>query len=134
MIKVNKISKIKTSIFTTMIFLASFAIASSAEKPAPGNELYTPTRIEWAALELQALHGKNIMTHESPLTITFIHQPDGYTVLCLMQYSADVQAAVLKIERDAIKYVVDKYRETPGFSWLRLEFKENPMKERWPGN
>jgi hypothetical protein len=107
-------------------------LCGAASRP-PGIQPHTPTRLQWAALELQALYGNNTMTHESPLRITFVSTADGYTVKCLMQYTPDYPAAALKIERDSVEAAFKKYVETLGWPWLRLAISEHPMEKTWPG-
>jgi hypothetical protein len=97
-----------------------------------GLQPYTPTRLQWAALELQALYGNNSMTHEAPLRITFVPGSDGLTVKCLMAYTSDYPAAALKVERDSIDSAFKKYVENMGWPWLRLSIQERPMEKPWP--
>jgi hypothetical protein len=100
-----------------------------------GLEIYTPTKLEWASMELNVLHGKNTMTHESPVQITFMPKPKSSdTILCLIQYTNDVMASVLKINRDSIVEVFNIYKNGQGWPWLKLEITEIPMKQRWPTN
>ena len=88
-----------------LLFLTLHVNPAYPQTRRPGDEPYMPTKLEWAALDLQAAHGRTAMTHEAPLSISFIPQPDGFTVLCLLQYTTDYQAAPLKTERDSLEYV-----------------------------
>jgi hypothetical protein len=90
----------------------------------PGDASYTPTKLEWAALELQSDSGQN-WTSEDPVTINFLPLADGKTVLCLLQYNSEVSAATVKIARDSSQKVFDIYARSRGWSWLRLQFQEN---------
>jgi hypothetical protein len=90
----------------------------------PGDTAYTPTKLEWAALELQANYGNTSWTSETPVMITFLEGADGKTILCILQYTPDVSAQVLKINRDSEQIVFDKYAEGRGWTWLRLQFQE----------
>ena len=117
--------------FVVAILLLSPPSGEAQTRP-PGFEIYQPTKIEWAAVELQALHGKPSMTAESPIMITFHAQNDGVTVLCFIQHTADVQAAVLKIERESLVQAFDIYRRSRGWSWLRLQIDERPLNRSWP--
>lgn len=94
----------------------------------PGDAIYTPTKLEWATLELQATYGNNSWTTDSPVTISFIAEPDGKTVSCLFQYTADLPAAALKIDRDSISKAFEKYVQSRGWTWLRLEIQERVIK------
>lgn len=90
----------------------------------PGDAPYTPTRLEWAALELQAGFGSNTWTSETPVMINYTATDDGTTVLCLLQYTPDTPAQVVKINRDAAQHVFDKYVASHGWEWLRLRYEE----------
>jgi hypothetical protein len=90
----------------------------------PGDAPYTPTKLEWAALELQASYGSTTWTSESPVMINYIALGDGATVDCVLQYTPDVPAAVVKTNRDAAQVVFDKYVTSRSWSWLRLRFEE----------
>ena len=96
----------------------------------PGDVAYTPTKLEWAALELQADYGNTNWTSETPVTIGFMPLSDGTTVLCLLQYTPDVTAQVVKVSRDSEQVVFDKYVRTRGWSWLRLQFQEKILPSR----
>jgi hypothetical protein len=98
-----------------------------AQSPAidrPGDAIYTPTKLEWTALELQADYGQTNWTSETPVTINFSPLNDGNTVLCLLQYTPEVPAATVKIDRDSAQKVFDIYAGSRGWSWLRLQFRE----------
>jgi len=90
----------------------------------PGDAIYTPTKLEWSALELQADSGQTNWTSETPVMINFLPLADGNTVLCLLQYTPEVPAATVKIDRDSAQKVFDIYAGSRGWSWLRLQFRE----------
>lgn len=98
--------------------------AQAAGIDGPGDVIYTPTKLEWAALELQANYGQTNWTSETPVMINFLPQNDGNTVLCLLQYTPEVPAATVKINRDSAQKVFDTYAGSRGWSWLRLQFRE----------
>lgn len=118
-------------IVISALFICASAFVYGQDKP-PGLSAYSPTKLEWAALELQALHGRSLMTHESPLMVTFVPQADGVTVLCYLQYTSDFQAAALKLQRDALEKAFDLYRQSHKWQWLRLRFQERTLSEPWP--
>lgn len=90
----------------------------------PGDALYTPTKLEWAALELQANYGQTNWTSESEVMMNFAPLADGRTVLCLLQYTPDVPAEEVKTDRDVEERVFEIYANSRGWSWLRLQFQE----------
>jgi len=99
---------------------------SKAATDRPGDATYTPTKLEWAALELQADYGNN-WTKESPVAVAFGPLNDGKTVLCLLQYTPDVAAETVKTERDTKRILFEKYVHNRGWSWLRLQFQEKVL-------
>jgi hypothetical protein len=90
----------------------------------PGDAMYAPTKLEWAALELQANYGQTNWTSETPVMINFLPLDDGKTVLCLLQFTPDVPAVTVKIDRDSEQTVFESYAHSRGWSWLRLQFRE----------
>lgn len=100
-----------------------------AEQPSragdrPGDAAYKPTKLEWAALELQATYGNPNWTRDTPVVINFVPGADGKTIICLFQYTANVTEAMLKMDRDTEQSVFEKYLKTRGWAWLRLEVRE----------
>ena len=93
----------------------------------PGDELFTPTKLQWAALELQALYGNTNWTTETPVLMFFLPQPDGKTVLCVVQYTPDTTAELVKFNRDTAQTIFDKYVASSGWSWLRVKFDERVL-------
>jgi hypothetical protein len=90
----------------------------------PGDALYAPTKLEWAALELQANYGQTNWTSETPVMINFLPLDDGKTVLCLLQFTPDVPAVTVKIDRDSEQTVFERYAQNHGWPWLHLQFQE----------
>ena len=97
-----------------------------AQSPAidrPGDAIYAPTKLEWAALELQATYGQQ-WTTEDPVIINFLPLTDGHTVLCLVQYTPDASAETVKTARDSDQLIFQKFADNRGWSWLRLQIQE----------
>jgi hypothetical protein len=98
--------------------------AQATATDRPGDAIYTPTKLEWAALELQAAFGQTNWTTETPVMISFSPLDDGNTVLCLLQFTPEVPAVTVKINRDVEQKVFEIYAHHRGWSWLRLQFRE----------
>ena len=118
---------VRTVLFSAMVWL--FVLPAGADRPA--TEAYQPTKLEWAALELQVSYGATVMTRESPFRVTFIPW-NGEYVLCLLQYTTDYPAAALKIQKDSLREAFSLYRESRGWTWLRLHFQEKSIDATWP--
>ena len=97
-------------------------------KDRPGDAAYKPTKLEWAALELQATYGNPNWTSDTPVVINFVPGADGKTIICLLQYTPNVTAAALRMDRDTEQQVFDKYVNTRGWTWLRIEMREQLVK------
>jgi hypothetical protein len=102
-----------------VIFLAGFLWAQSAR---PGDAPYTPTKLEWAALELEVKYGEN-----KHISVSFRSEDDGRTVQCFLIYDGTVSAAQSKAMRDLIRMRVDDYAKNKGWDWLRVTFKEEAI-------
>lgn len=94
---------------------------------APGHEPYTPTRLEWAAMELQTLYGERTPYPARPIVVTFLPRNDGITVLCLIQYTSNYPEEALAFLKQGITRSFELYRSGRGWAWLRLQIQERAM-------
>jgi hypothetical protein len=99
---------------------------SAAAPTRPGDALYAPTKLEWAALELQANFGRE-WTRDDHVAVSYMQEADGKTVRCVLQYTPDVSARALRTSRDVVQVIFDKYQARRGWPWLRLAFEEQPL-------
>jgi hypothetical protein len=119
------------ALFLSVLSVDSLGAQETSKKAAndrPGDETYTPTKIEWAVLDLQATYGNTNWTSETPVTISYVDSGDGKTVLCVLQYTPDVPATVVKINRDSAQRTFDKYSKSRQWPWLRLQFDERVIR------
>jgi len=122
---------IPLTVLAALFFLAPLSAQKTVKTTTdiqPGDVAYSPTKLEWAALELQANYGITTYSSDSPVMIGFVAQPDGRTVLCIIQYTPDVPAEVVKINRDSSQRAFDKYVESRNWDWLRFKFQENVLR------
>lgn len=94
---------------------------------AAGDEPYTPTRLEWAAMELQTLYGERTPYPARPIIVTFLPRNDGMTVLCLIQYTSTYPEEALAFLKQGITRSFELYRSGRGWAWLRLQIQERAM-------
>jgi hypothetical protein len=106
-----------------VIFLAGLLWAQSAR---PGDAPYTPTKLEWAALELQVKHGRDFSA-DHHFAMSFSPEYDGRSVHCLLIYDRTVSAAQSKAARDLAQMYVGDFAKDKGWDWLRLNFKEESI-------
>jgi hypothetical protein len=92
----------------------------------PGDAPYTPSKLEWAALELQSYFGRT-WAPQDHVDISYMSAGDGTTIRCLLQYTPDVAAQDMKMDRDIAQVNFDKYASRRGWPWLRLKFEEQTL-------
>jgi hypothetical protein len=92
----------------------------------PGDAPYTPTKLEWAALELQARYGQH-WTSETPVSREFLPLDDGRTVICLLQYLPELPPSAVNMDREMAQALFEKYATHRGWPWLRLQFQEKVL-------
>jgi len=97
-----------------------------AQEVGPGDAPYVPTKLEWAALELQMSFGV-ASTSTYHVSVAFIATADGRTVECLITYAPTVSAATTKTERDMAQLHFDSYARSRRWDWLRINFRELPV-------
>ncbi len=58
------------------------------------------------------------------MIINFLPLDDGKTVLCLLQFTPDVPAMTVKIDRESEQTVFERYVQSRSWPWLRLQVRE----------
>ncbi|MFC1610059.1 hypothetical protein ACFL6C_03820 [Myxococcota bacterium] len=106
---------------------ALVGLLALAKTTAAGLERYTPTRLEWAALELQASHGDTWNPNDTPVMVSYRPGDDGLSIVCVIQYSKGTSANLLGMIRDTSEQVFKLYREAKKWPWLRLEFQQKAL-------
>jgi hypothetical protein len=106
-----------------VIFLAGLLWAQSAR---PGDVPYTPTKLEWAALELQVEYGQDFSPNKN-FAMSFRPENDGRTVHCLLIYDRTVSATQSKAVRELTEMHVADYAKSKGWDWLGVTFKEEAI-------
>ncbi len=94
----------------------------------PGDTPYTPTKLEWAALDLQASYG-TAWSREDPVAKAYVAANDGKTVRCILQYLPSIPAQDVKAAREVAQVLFDRYAAGRGWNWLRIQFEEMPLPE-----
>jgi len=103
-----------------VIVLAGLLRAQSAR---PGDAPYTPTKLEWAALELQTEYGQDFGPGKN-FSMSFRPENDGRSVHCLLIYDRTVSAAQSKAVRDLTQMHVADFAKSKAWDWLGVTFKE----------
>ena len=103
--------------FIGCMLMASVSFAG--KPPAPGATPYQPTKIQWAAVEMQALYG-NKLPDENHVTTLFFPDTDGVTVVCALNFEGELSEYFRDNYRASIKKSFDEYRLMMGWPWLEL--------------
>lgn len=103
-----------------IVFLAGWLCAQNAR---PGDDSYTPTKLEWAALELQVEYGQDFGPSKN-FAMSFRPENDGRTIHCLLIYDRTASAAQSKAVRELTQMHVADYAKSKGWNWLGVTFKE----------
>src|SRR4051812_45433097 len=69
----------------TLLFIACIFVGSVFAQDKPGLEPYTPTKIEWLALVLNATYREDHLRENDGLSLTYIDL-DHETILILVQH------------------------------------------------
>jgi hypothetical protein len=98
------------------------ATAQTGKNSRPGDEPYTPTKLEWAAVELQGQFGIN---DASNVSVSYMAGLDGKTMKCLLTYPSDFSVGALKTIKDGVQKTFKRYTAMRGWTWMRLETQED---------
>lgn len=106
-----------------VIGCAAFAFAQQGKKELQGNKPYTPTRLEWLALEMNASDRKTA-TERLPWRVSFVpnHKEDAILIFVLYYPSVNREKMNKDIERRILitKTTAKKYGWE---SWLKVQEK-----------
>ena len=110
-------------ILTVIVSKGPFAYGSS------GNVVIEVDRIEWAALQFQALYGNALPTPDVPVSTACVEdQHDNTTVLCVLRPTLAGSPEALKSREEALRLRFDDYKKSSGWNWLKLKFDEEPAR------
>jgi len=116
--------KVKTLLLATVVavsgwgFVQRNATAFAETRTKPGLEPYTPTRMEWLILDLQA-NGRHEMTALDAYGLNFV-SPDNETVVIFVRYSPKVSREAMNIGVDTARRLVESTAKGYGWqSWVK---------------
>jgi hypothetical protein len=108
--------------------IACLALASAlaaavvpAQEARPGDKPYTPTRLEWLEVTLNAEYSAGLS--DDQYTVGFIAEADGRTIRLFVSYDP-------KVDRELLNHVVDTAKGTimdtaRGLKWDWVQVKED---------
>ncbi len=101
------------------VFATLFAQSSFTEGPpqpaAPGLEAYTPSRLEWFAIEMQAYHGQPLTA--GGVAVRYRAKPPDTIVLEIEHYPQDGIAEAI----DSHALHLERAAQAKGYQWLKIE-------------
>ena len=114
--------KIKFQIIFVLMVLFIVLIKPSMTLALEGYKGYTPSRLEWLAVELNASHRVDL--HGSlDYLMTFVPIEKSDTILIYVRYLRSVNREVMNLNIDSVRKVIDMIAKRHGWYWLNV--KEN---------
>jgi hypothetical protein len=108
--------------------LCPIGASLAGEKKNPGLEPYLPTKIDWAALNLQAYNYKSDWRSKA-LVLERSWLSNGIdTIICRIRYKANASANGLEQAKKYAKELFETYRENNKWPWLKLKIEIKPIK------
>ena len=102
------------------IVILKLAMQSAVPPTQPGMTPYTPTRLEWLALDLEASYHEDI-GRNSDYSLHYLPKPPN-TVLIFIHYKSEASADAVNHAIDAAKEVVYQDASSHGWrSWVKVE-------------
>jgi hypothetical protein len=115
------------AVLSASVSILVFANAQP-QKPSPGSQPFTPTRIDWLTTTLQAsLRDESLQTGGFDLQIT---SSDPETVVIYVRYSTDVNRKAMNISMDAARKVIELTAKRYGWEkWVKVREDVQLLKE-----
>jgi hypothetical protein len=103
--------------------LAAFLLSTGAAqvpRTRPGLEPYTPTRIEWLALVLNASLRQDASV-DNPFTLSIVNSDDE-TILIFVRYQSNVNREIMNTAIDTAHKVIDITTKSYGWErWVKVK-------------
>jgi len=81
------------------------ATVYAQRKLSPGLESYTPTKMEWLIMDLQA-NGRTYLISDSEYSLDYLNSTDAETVTIFVRYRPNINREGMNIAIDTAKYVI----------------------------
>jgi len=119
----------KGIILVSCAFLLLAALAVRSNPPAqPGMMPYTPTRLEWLAVDLEASYHQDF-GRDSNYSLHYLPKPPN-TVLIYVHYTNETGAGALDTAIEAAKQQVNQDASSHGWSsWMKIEVQRKLIKK-----
>ena len=93
----------------------------------PGLMPYTPTRIEWLALDLEASYHQDF-GHDSGVSLHYLAKPPN-TVLVFIHYTSEASAEAVDNAIETAKQLVKQDGASHNWSWVKIEVQRKLIKK-----
>lgn len=122
---------VSTIILISVIIMLIIADASAQKKNAQyeGTKPYTPTRLEWIAVELNSGF-RTDLTPESGFSLTFVPLHNQNTILIYVRYLPTVNREIMNSAISTARELIDIKADYYGWrSWLKVreDIKMSPL-------
>jgi hypothetical protein len=111
--------------FLTMVcvcFLGSFVHAQQKSRQLRGIEPYTPTKLEWLALELNA-EGRQEFTWDSPFALTYVCIEKDDAILIYVWHLPQVNREAMNSAIDTARQLIEGKAKSRGWDWVTIKEK-----------
>jgi len=112
-------------------FVAAFVTLHSHAAPPPiepGMRPYTPSRLEWLALELEASYRQDF-SRDSDYDVHYLAKPPN-TILIFVHYRSEAAAGTADYATNTAKQLVTQDASAHGWSsWVKVEVQRKLIKK-----
>lgn len=114
--------KLGLLLIPAILFVTCLMVCAEQVQPIPeGMKPYTPTRLEWLALELNANY-KQDMNDSEGYMIGFVALEKENTILIYVSYNKQTRRELMNRGIDHARTIVEKEARSRGWdSWLRVK-------------
>ena len=111
--------KIKFQIIFVLIVLFIVLIKPSMTLALEGYKEYTPSRLEWLAVEMNANHRVTLMVEN--YLMNFVPLENSDSILIYVRYLRNVNRQTMNMSIDSARKVIDMLAKHRGWHWLNVK-------------
>lgn len=110
-----------TAVLFLLAITAVVAFAQGRTSQLEGSKLYTPTRLEWLAVDLNARMRRDVSA-ENEFTMAFVAVESENAILIYVDYLPSVNRQVMNLAVDTARRVISMESKSKGWSsWLKVK-------------
>src|SRR6516164_4915680 len=125
----GEMRNLMTGLFTVCtIAILGLAMQPAAPPTQPGMTPYTPTRLEWLALDLEASYHQDF-GRDSDYSLHYLPKPPN-TILVFVHYKSETSAEAVDKAIDTAKQLVNQDASAHRWSsWVKVEVQRKLIKK-----